>query len=69
MEELDLNQPRPRTALILENKMNELIESTKKVYLDGQCYIRVCLKNEQCFHDVPIEIFDEWLDVHEEYQI
>lgn len=36
------------------------IESTKKVYLDGQEYIRVFFSETNTFEDIPAQMFSEW---------
>ena len=36
------------------------IESTKKVYLDGEEYVRVFFSDSNCFEDVPSEMYEEW---------
>ncbi len=36
------------------------IESTQKVYLDGEEYIRV--KIDCFFHDVPADNFEQWAE-------
>lgn len=38
------------------------IQSTKKVYLDGEEYIRVFFEDSQYFEDIPAENYEAWKD-------
>lgn len=42
---------------------NKNIEKTKKVYLDGNEYIRVFFEGSEYFEDIPACHFIEWVEL------
>ncbi len=40
--------------------MENIIESTKTVYLDGDKYIRVYIVGCDTFEDIPAESYEDW---------